>query len=478
MQLGILHRYRERSERDRQRERDFAEDEQTTADKLHGGDYGTAELPPARTVDEPTATRALRVMLRLGRGLFVAGAETGSIRDNLVAMAAAWGMDHVQVDIAGRSVHAQYAPPGARPLTMFTTLPVDDGWNLGNLTRLSQLADRTIRGRLSVPEVESELDDILAGKGGRPLWTSLLGGCLVMAMLSLVIGGTPWAAILAMGAFVVWAVLTATLSKAGTPYFFVMAIVAAVLGLLAVGLVSAGLAAPREVASMLAANLAILLPVLTVVSVSQDAVNGFRSLAADRTVSIAMTTVAIFTALLAVALLAPSLADDFASTSATKLPPIAALPLWAFAAFGCCMMLSAPTRVFGFAIAAAITAGLIQTGAELGLGMRAGFATFAAAAVLGLIASLAAPLTRVPARSILLPAIAGSILPTPQIYATFVAYSQGRAEAVGQAAALLVVTAAIGLGGALGTFTGGGLSRWAAARRIARRRAAAAEGVR
>lgn len=102
---------------------------------------------------------------------------------------------------------------------------------------------------------------------------------------------------------------------------------------------------------MPAGNLALMLPVLTVLSAAQDGIRGFRDLALDRLLSVVLNTGASLAALVGVAFVAPSLQEAVHGTAFTLL-----------------------------------------------VGMTAGFATFVASTALGLAAAVLRGMSRLPPR--------------------------------------------------------------------------------
>lgn len=449
-------RDQERDEQRASRQKDFAEDTPTSADELHGTDYQRVALPAPQETSDHEAVEALRFLLRLASGLFACGAETGRIREYLIAISAVWRMENVEVLFGTRTLQLQYAPPGRRPLLMAANLPPEDGWNVGNMVRLSQLADRTVLEGTALEQAESELDAILGGRGARPMWTQLAGACLVVAMMSMVIGGGFVSAVFAALGALIWVVGGVLLNRFGLPPFFNTAIVSAALGVLVVWLYKSGVTDAKESAAVLAGNLAIMLPVLTVLSAAQDGIRGFRGLALDRLLSIVLNTGASLAALVGVAFVAPSLQEAVHGTAFTLLPWWGSFAIWVIASFACCTMLGAPWRLYPFAIGCAILTGYIQTTLLSKVGMAPAFATFVATTALGLAAAVLGGMSKLPPRGIALPAIAGSVLPTPQIYTTLIAWNTGSSQALPELGTLLLVTGAIGCGVVLGLIVGRG----------------------
>ncbi len=141
------------------------DNESTLLDRLYGTEFEGYAFPEPHDVDEPTAVACMRFALRHGRELFLAGAETRAIESAIVAVTARWGMDHMTVDVTSRTIQAQYAPPGARPLTMMMETGSEDSRDLRQLDDLSALTHRVLDEGLEPLAAERELTRIISLKG-------------------------------------------------------------------------------------------------------------------------------------------------------------------------------------------------------------------------------------------------------------------------------------------------------------------------
>nr|WP_185907167.1 threonine/serine exporter family protein [Streptomyces sp. WAC04770] len=263
------------------------DNESTLLDRLYGTEFEGYSFPAPHDVDERTAVACIRFALRHGRELFLAGAETRAIESAIVAVTARWGMDHMTVDVTARTIQAQYAPPGERPLTMMMETGSEDSRDLRQLDDLSALTHRVLDEGLRPLDAERELTRIISLKGYWPWWTKVLGGALLAAMLCVLASGTPKAAVVAPVVFLVGNRFGWALSTSGLPSFYVTGLqTAAVIGLTMV-LADAHALTGGEAASVAAANM-VLLPILSVVSLAEDAISGFRAMAAGRLISVGM----------------------------------------------------------------------------------------------------------------------------------------------------------------------------------------------
>ncbi|WP_411080516.1 threonine/serine exporter family protein [Streptomyces sp. cmx-18-6] len=442
------------------------DNESTLLDRLYGTEFEGYAFPAPRDVDERTAVASMRFALRHGRELFLAGAQTLAIESAIVAVTARWGMDHMTVDVTSRTIQAQYAPPGARPLTMMMETGSEDSRDLRQLDDLSALTHRVLDEDLSPVAAERELTRIISLKGFWPWWTKVLGGALLAAMLCVLASGTPKAAAVSTVVFLVGNRFGWALSANGLPSFYVTGLqTAAVVGgtmLLADARALTG----GEAASVAAANMVLLLPILSVVSLAEDAISGFRAMAAGRLISVGMFLAAMVGGISLVGFLLRDADVDARNTAFRALPLLLSLLTSAVGALGNAVFMGGPPRLLPWAMGAGVLAGLVNGVLHQELHQPTPLAVLGAAAVLGTAAGAVAPALRIPSRSLVVPGIAGALLPGPDVYRSLLQYALHVPGAGGYAVLAFATTAAIGVGTVLGSQIGGAAGRrWAPATR-------------
>ncbi len=440
------------------------DDESTLLNRLYGTEFEGYSFPEPRDVDEPTAVACMRFALRQGRELFLAGAETRAIESAIVAITARWEMDHMTVDVTSRTIQVQYAPPGAHPLTMMMVTGSEDSRDLRQLDDLSALTHRVVDKGLRPLEAEHELTRIISRKGFWPWWTTVLGGALLAAMLCVLASGTPQAAVVAPAVFLVSNRFGWALGAGGLPSFYVTALqTAAVIGL-TMFLADAHVLTGGEAASVAAANMVLLLPILSLVSLSEDAISGFRAMAAGRLISVGMFLGAMVGGVALVGFLLRDADVDARNTAFRALPLALSLVTSAIGALGNAIFMGGPPRLLPWAAGAGVLAGLVNGVLHQELGQPSPMAALGAAAVLGAAAGAVAPSLHIPSRSLVVPGIAGALLPGPDVYRSLLQYGLHVPGAGGYAVLAFVTTAAIGVGTVLGSQLGGAAQRrWAPA---------------
>ncbi|MFI6521163.1 threonine/serine exporter ThrE family protein [Spirillospora sp. NPDC050679] len=410
------------------------------------------------TVPDDRAERIMLLALRLGDQMFVSGAETRAVETALLAVAARLGLRDLEADITARSIHLQYRAPGERPLVMMRVTRTDDAKDLDRMGLVHRLVEEVVTGRVDAAGAERELDRIAGAAGRWPWWVRVAGGAALAAMICLQAGGT------AAGA-VVSALLLALVdrggvlvSRTGLPGFYLVAAKAALVvgcGLVVFGLGLSG----QAVAGLVAANLVLLLPILSVVSLSEDAISGYRLMAASRVVEVAMTLGALFAGVAVAGSLgldATGFEHEAYGVRFAELPLAVALTAAAVGAAGNTLFNGGAARPVPVGVCAGLLTGAVNNLARSGLGLAAPLAVLLAAAVLGWAATHAGRRLRIPSTVLVVPGVTGALLPGPDVYLALVKYASGAPGASAALMGALTTTAAIGVGVVLGNFAGTG----------------------
>ncbi|MFL1379929.1 threonine/serine exporter family protein [Nocardiopsis protaetiae] len=459
--------------RDRRRER-LREDESTLVDRLYGTPYenlprATGVLPAAE------AERVMDVALRLGRQMFLCGSETATIEYTLIAVTDVLGLTYLDVDITGRSIHLQHHPPGERPLVLFRVTKSEDTRDLNRMSAVDAMIREIVFEGMTLEDAERALDRVEHVPPALPWWLMLAGGGVLAASISLQAGGTPLSALVAVLIRVVVDRVGWSLGgRLGLPTFYVVGIQAFIA--VGTGIFGSGLGwwSGQEAASMAAANLVLLLPILAVVSLAQDAITGFTLMAASRIVTVAM----VLAGMLVGAVLVSTVFRDL-DLAHSELITLVSMPLWvvllacAVGALGNALLMGGALRLIPVAVLAGAVAGVVNTVGNRVLGLTSPMAVLLASILLGIGAAVLGERLRVPRAAIFVPGITGALLPGPDMYRTLVMYAANM-EGAGPAVLLtLTTTAAIGAGIVLGDVLGNAANLGYARRRGRRARIAA-----
>ncbi|UQA37253.1 threonine/serine exporter family protein [Streptomyces sp. HNA39] len=235
-----------------------------------------------------------------------------------------------------------------------------DSRDLRQLDDPSALTHRVLDKGLRPLDAERELTRIVSLKGYRPWWIRVPGGALLAAMFCALASGTPKAAVIAPVVFLVGNRFGWALSASGLPSFYVTGLqTAAVIGLTMV-LADAHALTGGEAASVAAASMVLLLPILSVVSLAEDAISGFLAMAAGRLITVGVFLAAMVGGVSLVGFLLRVADADARNTAFRALPLVLSLVTSAVGALGNAVFLGGPPRLLPWAMGAGVLAGLVN----------------------------------------------------------------------------------------------------------------------
>ncbi|WP_406633299.1 threonine/serine exporter family protein [Amycolatopsis sp. WGS_07] len=402
------------------------------------------------------ARRVLSFALDVAMQMFKQGIETAVVVRTVRALARAGGIEELRISVGVRAIHLQYCPGGdgaaAEPVVLFGSVRANDARDIGRIGELEALAVRAGTGAISPVDAEREAGILSKAGPTWPWYVSVPGGSLLAAMICLQANGTVLAALVSAGLFVFANRVGWALSTVGIAEFFQVAAKASTVLVVAISLLSLGLLTGHEAASLSAANLVLLLPILSLVSLVEDAVGDFHLMAAARIVTVLLLTGAIATGVMVVVSVANDL-DILGEASRVQLAalPLALVPVTALVgSLGNAILMGTPVRWWAVACGAGVVTSLVNWAGRTVLGLSAPVSIFLATTVLGLLAGAAARMLAVPTAAVTIPGLTGAVLPGPAMYLSLsqvFARVPGSWDAVAEA---LLSTAAIGVGVVLG----------------------------
>ncbi|MHA7239764.1 threonine/serine exporter family protein [Arthrobacter sp. TMS1-12-1] len=327
------------------------------------------------------ARKALDFALNLAETMFRYGAGALEVETSIIAVTAAFGLDHIEVDITNQSVVINYS---ARDQTPTTVLRVVRSWtnNYAGLTAIHRLVSDIADGGVSRIEAAQRLDEITHRPKPFPRWMVTAAFGIFSAAIVAFVGGTLPASLVGFISCILVDLVSRKLGEWRVPEFFSVATSSALVTLIA--MVFWWLQVPISPALVVVGGILLLLPTGRLVSATQDAINGFPVTAAGRYLS-AVLVFAALVAGIAVALVAgsalgiPELEVIESSGSQYPWPVVAVLtfvavamiciaeqtdvklviPTSLVAVAGYLLMISAMTAGVGYRLAPALAAVLI-----------------------------------------------------------------------------------------------------------------------
>jgi uncharacterized membrane protein YjjP (DUF1212 family) len=382
-------------------------------DRLAGSPYANPMIQVGGV--DTSARKTIDFALHLAESMFRYGAGALEVETSIIAITAALGLKHIEVDITNQSVAINYAPKDQTPITL---LRVVRSWtnNYAGLAQVHQLVTEIVAGGVGRDEAVRRLDDIVRSSKPFPRWMVTVAFAVFASVFVGVLGGGLGASAVAFVSNLLVSFLARRLSRWRTPDFFITASCAFLVTFIALLVSRFGSPVGIQIAPeiVVVGGILLLLPTGRLVSSVQDAINGFPVTAAGRFLSTILTFGALVT----------GIAVGFVVVAKTGMEPIdvtktfpPAYPWWAIGVFVAIAVVAIgiteqtswklllPTAAVG------VIGYLVLIGGEaLGIGPR--FSPALAAVIIGLLGRvvalrMGAPqlVVAVPAALILLPGL-------------------------------------------------------------------------
>ncbi|MGO2068262.1 threonine/serine ThrE exporter family protein [Glutamicibacter arilaitensis] len=241
---------------------------------------GTPYANPKINVDQDASNRrTMEFALDLGETLIRYGAGALEVETSVIAVTAALGLSHLDVDITNQSLHLNYSPPDGESYSVLRVVRSYTS-NYAGMVLVHELVSDIIAGGVSRTASAARLKQITRQPKPFPRWIVATSRAVFAAAFVLFIGGSWAGALVAM----VSSSLVTQISRYGSrwrvPEFFTIA--ASTLTVTAIALLGHQFHAPLDPALVVSGGILLLLPSGRFVSALQDAINGFPVTAVGR----------------------------------------------------------------------------------------------------------------------------------------------------------------------------------------------------
>ena len=247
--------------------------------------------------EEREARAALDLALRVGELMLRCGAGAPQVESSVIAVAAAAGLDNLEVDITLQSLLIQCTTASGVPITMLRVVR-SASRDFARLTAVHQFVESLVTDGYDREEAAARLREIRRAPRFWPRWAvrgSL--GVLAAAIATMLGAGFVAAFVAALSALFVGYAARA-LGRRGLPDFYQCAIGGFCATVVAWGAFSLGSrgwlpVSSSEFAFMVAGGITVLLPGRTVASAFEDAISGYSVTGAGRMFGVFLTTAGI-----------------------------------------------------------------------------------------------------------------------------------------------------------------------------------------
>jgi len=262
-------------------------------ERLQGTPYAN---PKVNDQQDASSRRTMEFALDLGETLIRYGAGALEVETSIIAVTAALGLSHLDVDITNQSLHLNYSPPDAESYSVLRVVRSYTS-NYAGLVLVHELVSDIIAGGVSRSASAKRLKEITRRPKPFPRWIVACGRALFAAAFVLFIGGSWAGALVAMFSSSLVTQIGRYGSRWRVPEFFTIA--ASTMVITGIALIGHQLHAPLDPALVVSGGILLLLPSGRFVSALQDAINGFPVTAVGRLFSASLTYGAILSGIAA-----------------------------------------------------------------------------------------------------------------------------------------------------------------------------------
>lgn len=344
-------------------------------------------------VDLPTGRAVVDLVTRAGIALMATGGSAAEVVEDVLRLAAAYGLRSVHVDVTFSSLTVSYyRGPRADPLTV-TRVVLDRHQDFTRLSRLRELVSAVVADPIDANEARELVNAAIRAPHPYRRWVVVASTATMAAGVAVLVGGGPLIVVVSMVSAGVVSRLLTRLTQAQVPPFFAQALGAAIPTVFAmlVALLQQRVSIQGLLPSLVVASgIVVLLAGLSVVGAAQDAIEGFYVTAAARVFQVLLLTLGIVVGVTVVLSLATRLGVVMAIDSSqayVSLPAQVAAAAVIAAGFAVSSYVGPRSLVLA---AAAAAVGWVVQALLVDSGSGASFASATAAAVIGFVIQLVA----------------------------------------------------------------------------------------
>ncbi|NHA69891.1 threonine/serine exporter family protein [Phycicoccus flavus] len=262
------------------------------ADLLRRSPYRHARITDERAQD-PQVRRALDLALRVGELMLRCGAGAPQVEGSMAAVAAAAGVDKIELDITMQSVLVQATSSDGEQHTLLKVVR-HSRFDYGRLVAVHRLVQSLVAEELTVAEASDRMRAIERHRRNFPQWAVSVANVFLASAVAVLIGAGAVAA--GVTALVVLAVqgIARSHAKVGLPEFYANALNAFAATLLAgvafvLGALDVIPLSETDFAFIVAGGIVAMLPGRTMASAIEDVIFGYPLTGAGRLLAVLLS---------------------------------------------------------------------------------------------------------------------------------------------------------------------------------------------
>jgi uncharacterized membrane protein YjjP (DUF1212 family) len=247
--------------------------------------------------EEREARASLDLALRVGELMLRCGAGAPQVESSVVAVAAAAGLDNLEVDITLQSLLVQCSTASGQQITMLRVVR-SASHDFARLTAVHEFVENLVAGSYDREAAAARLREIRRMPRFWPRWVVHGAMGVLSAAVALMLGAGLVAGLVAGGSALLVDKTARFLGRRGLPEFYQCAIGGLIATVIAWGAFSLGAAgllpvSSAEFAFIVAGGIVVLLPGRTVASAFEDVISGYSVTGAGRMFGVLLTTAGI-----------------------------------------------------------------------------------------------------------------------------------------------------------------------------------------
>lgn len=251
----------------------------------------------AAAAEEREARASLDLALRVGELMLRCGAGAPQVESSVIAVAAAAGLDNLEVDITLQSLLVQCTTSSGGQITMLRVVRSATR-DFARLVAVHEFVENLVAGSYDREAAAARLREIRRMPRFWPRWVVHASMGVLSAAVAVMLGASLFASVVAGVSALLVDSTARRLGRRGLPEFYQCAIggfIATVLAWAAFSLGAAGLlpVSSADFAFVVAGGIVVLLPGRTVASAFEDAISGYSVTGAGRMFGVLLTTAAI-----------------------------------------------------------------------------------------------------------------------------------------------------------------------------------------
>ncbi|WP_051114810.1 threonine/serine ThrE exporter family protein [Actinokineospora enzanensis] len=257
--------------------------------RTNGHHLGQAAVQGPALPEERTVHSVLDLALRIGEVQMASGAGASDVTATIIAVSAAYGLPHCEVDVIFTSITVACQRGTEEPPITSLRVVRSRGLDYTRLADVETLVGQIAARLISVRDARAELERITTAPHPYPRWLATAAYAGMAAAITVLIGGE---ALMAVFAALITAVVDRVgrvLNRRALPFFFQQVVGGGLATGAALGLLASGMLNVRPTV-LVAAAITVLLSGLSVVSTVQDAITGYNVTAAGRTMEVSLMT--------------------------------------------------------------------------------------------------------------------------------------------------------------------------------------------